>query len=75
MTERLLANLEEQIDFLRTSCALYDEGKEHEAKRIALSVRVLVHDTGAGESLLGQLGVKDKQEFVDTSQTLHTPLS
>jgi len=70
MTDRLLTLLSEQIDFLEASCSRYDEGAEHEAKRIALSVRVLVHDTDSSKSLLGLLGVKDTLEFVDTAQSM-----
>ena len=33
----------------------------------ATAIRVLVHDTSASRSLLGQLGVKDSLRFVDTS--------
>lgn len=60
--------LREQIDFIHASCERFDQGHRHEAKRIALSIRVLVNDSGSSQSLLGQLGLKDRLSFVDTSQ-------
>jgi hypothetical protein len=62
----LKRHLDEHIRFLRTSAELYDKGVTAEAKRLAVSVRVLVHDTQASKSLLGQLGMKGRQ-FVDTA--------
>ena len=64
---RLTGLLTEQIDFLRTSCERFDSGATHEAKRIALSLRVLLHDTKQGSvSLLQQLGLKGKMKLLDT---------
>src|SRR5687768_7122018 len=48
--------LEEQVDFLLVSAARYDAGAPIEAKRIALAIRILVHETAQSKSLLGQLG-------------------
>jgi len=42
---RLVGLLNEQLDFLQASCDRFDDGHRHEAKRIALSLRVLLHDT------------------------------
>lgn len=64
--EELKAHLEEQISFLRASADAYDSGFEGEAKRIAVAIRVLMHDTRNSTSLLGQLGLKSSQ-FLDTS--------
>ena len=63
----LRQKLDEQVGYLRTSAAAFDDGREEEASRLALSVRVLVHDTGASRALLSQLGVLDDLRFVDTS--------
>jgi len=41
----LLDYLREQITFLRNSIDSYDKGFEGEAKRLATTIRVLVHDT------------------------------
>jgi hypothetical protein len=68
--ERLRINLREQIDFIAASCARYDDGVESEGKRIALSLRVLVHDTDRSISILGLLGLKDSLRFVDTAHSL-----
>jgi hypothetical protein len=51
-------HLIEQIELLETSCELYDSGKINEAKRIAVCIRTLFHDTRNSKSLLGQLQKK-----------------
>ena len=58
-------HLERQIRYLRRSCALVDAGHEDEAQRIAVTLRVLLHDTRKSKSLLSQLGVKSTCQFVD----------
>lgn len=63
---RLEALLAEQYDFLRASAARFDDGHHHESKRLALTLRVLLHDTPKSASLLDQLGVKDTLMFVDS---------
>jgi len=65
-TEELDAHLGEHLQFLRASADAYDAGFDGEAKRIAVSIRVLVHDTGRSKSLLGQLERKN-QTFVDSA--------
>jgi hypothetical protein len=51
----LLVELGEQIEFLKRSAESYDNGFDGEAKRLALALRILVHDTKTSHSLLGQL--------------------
>lgn len=58
--------LEEQLEFLKLSCTSFDNGFTGEIKRLAVSVRVLVHDTNASTSLL-KLANKKTISFVDTS--------
>ena len=65
--EELLQHLTEQLRFLRTSAKLFDQGDRAEAKRLATTMRVLLHDTAKSHSLLGQLGLKDRL-FLDTAQ-------
>lgn len=62
----LEGHLKEQLAFMRTSAKSYDNGFKGEAKRLAVVVRVLVHDTGSSSSLLGQLNLK-AVSFCDTS--------
>ena len=57
---------EEHLAFLKASADAYDNGFNGEAKRLAVSIRVLVHDTSNSKSLLGQLGQKDVQ-FLDSA--------
>ncbi len=65
--EELQALLAEQVDHLEASSELYDKGRRHEAKRLATSIRVLLHDTSMSRSLLGLLELKDKLLFLDTA--------
>jgi hypothetical protein len=51
----LSEHLREHIGFLKRSSESFDTGFEDEAKRLAVSARVLLHDTRASRSLLGQL--------------------
>lgn len=48
-------HLAEHIGFLKLSANAYDLGQSGEAKRLAVSLRVLFHDTKNSHSLLGQL--------------------
>lgn len=47
---------ERQLNFLRRSCEAFDIGYTDEAIRIAVSLRVLFHDTGKSTSLITHLG-------------------
>ncbi|MEE4540643.1 hypothetical protein V2S66_01515 [Streptomyces sp. V4-01] len=67
----LLELLQENVGFLRSSAASFDAGFESEAKRLAVTVRVLVHDTAQSHSLLHQLGVKSQLGFVDTAERIN----
>jgi hypothetical protein len=66
-------HLRDQFDFLRSSASLFDAGHTAEAKRLAVSVRLLVHDTRVSSSLLGQLGLKSIL-FYDTASD-HNPMN
>ncbi|WP_155854588.1 MULTISPECIES: hypothetical protein [Micrococcaceae] len=65
--EELQTHLAEQIDFLRSACAEFDQGKPAYAKFAATTLRVLLYDGGRGRSLLRQLGLKDRIAFLDTA--------
>ncbi|MEW6655206.1 MAG: hypothetical protein AB1394_17290, partial [Bacteroidota bacterium] len=64
--EDLKKHLEEQIEFLKISSKSYDDGFKSEAKRLAVVIRVLLHDTGNSTSLLELLDKKNIQ-FYDTA--------
>jgi hypothetical protein len=51
-------HLRRQIKFIKNSCDLYDQGHIEEALRIAVSLRVLFHDTKRSVSLLEHLNSK-----------------
>jgi hypothetical protein len=56
LTKEELANhLKEQIDFMIASAIQFDNGFEGEAKRLAIAIRILVHDTSRCSALLTQL--------------------
>lgn len=67
----MLALLAENRDFMSASAASYDAGTEAEAKRLAVVIRVLVHQTGQSKSLLTQLKVQDKLNFLDTADPIN----
>jgi hypothetical protein len=71
--EDLDRHLQEQVEFLRSSSEVFDHGKQSEAKRLATSIRILLHDTGSSRSLLRQLEVKESLQFVDTSHPPDPP--
>jgi hypothetical protein len=60
-------HLGEQVSFLRASAQAFDASFEAEAKRLATSIRILVHDTRNSRSLIDQLGLKDDLRFEDTT--------
>jgi hypothetical protein len=65
--EELRARFIEQYDFLQRSASGYDAGSEGEARRLAVVLRILLHDSGSSHSLLSQLQVKDALRFEDTA--------
>lgn len=64
--DELLELLDEQLEFLKASACSFDNGFKGEIKRLAQSVRVLVHDTHSSTSLLSLIQKKSMQ-FLDTS--------
>lgn len=60
----LNSQLFEQLDFLASSSREFDAGKRHEAKRIANAICTIVHDKHRTVSILSQLAVKDRVQFV-----------
>lgn len=66
----LEADLSEQLQFLASSGRAFDHGDLAEAKRIALVIRVLVHDTVISHSLLAQLGIKDTLAWADSAPVI-----
>lgn len=61
----LEAHLQAHLGFLQRSADAYDSGFEDEAKRLAVSIRVLVHNTKSSQSLLTQLQ-RTSTMFYDT---------
>ena len=57
--DELFDHLKDQIAFMRQSASSYDNGFEDEAKRLAVVIRVLVHDTHKSTSLLTLLNKKN----------------
>lgn len=65
--QELLSHLKEQIQFIKKSATDFDNGDITEAKRIAVHIRTLVHDTKNSTSLLSQLGIKEKILFLNSA--------
>jgi hypothetical protein len=66
------AQLGRQIGFLERSCLAYGSGHQEEALRIAVSLRVLFHDTQSSVSLLTHLGVKASARVLSTFEPGYT---
>lgn len=64
--EQLLELFDEQIDYLEASNRLFDGGKIAEAKRLAVSLRVLFHNTRMSHALIHQLGFDQTLTWVAT---------
>ena len=63
---RLATKLREQLDFIETSCMVFDGGKTHEAIRIGTSLRTLFHEKSRSKSLLRQLVDGKKMRLLTT---------
>jgi hypothetical protein len=64
--EDLEQHLREEVQYLHNLTRDFDGGFEAAAKKMAGSIRLLVHDTRNSKSLLGQLGLLDIP-FYDTA--------
>jgi hypothetical protein len=67
MHGELLEKLNQQIGFLERSNKAFDAGDLDEALRMALHVRVLVHQTNKSHALVNQLGLENTLTWVDTA--------
>lgn len=61
----------EQLENLDASCDGFDAGRRAEAKRLAVSVRVICHQTPNSTSLLRHLGVDDMIKMIDSVPAEH----
>src|SRR5271156_2989077 len=52
-------HLQQQLNYIKRSAELYDEGEHDEAARIAVCLRVLLHDTKNSISLLTHMNSKN----------------
>lgn len=68
----LLEALAEQLEFLDLSCASFDAGNRSEAKRLALTVRVLCHTTKNSHGLLNLLGDESNVQMWDSLPEWHS---
>lgn len=66
--------LRRQLNFLRNSVSLYDEGCKEEAVRMAVVMRVLLHDTSNSVSLFNLLEVKYVLQIVTTAKSVESEL-
>jgi hypothetical protein len=69
--DELVEELKDQVGFLERSAESFDAGYEGEAKRLAATLRVLLHDHGkSSRSLLSQLDLKEGLQFLDTAEPI-----
>ncbi|MBK9434523.1 MAG: hypothetical protein IPN52_05180 [Micrococcales bacterium] len=69
--DRLVRDLAVQMEFLRRSCQSYDDGFEGEACRLAVTLRVLLHNTDQSAALLTQAEMLTEMTlFADSSQPI-----
>jgi hypothetical protein len=64
--------LRRQLSFIRNSAAAYDVGHTEEAIRIAVAIRVMMHDTLRSVSLLNQMGYKETIRLITTAKDVPT---
>lgn len=67
---RLSQRLTDVVAQMLRSVDAYEAGHADEARRMALSIRVLLHDTARQISLLSHLGVKQGMTFYDTASEI-----
>ena len=60
-------SLKAQLKLLTDYCNQYDAGNWEYVYPMSTALRVLLKDTKNCHSLLGQLGMKDKMQFVDSA--------
>lgn len=65
--QELIEQLGKQLGFIGRSSAAFDQGFEDEAVRLAVCIRVLVHDTDRSTSLLQHLWTKTKIDWWDSA--------
>jgi len=65
--EELERELQDQIYFLRKSSNEYDKGEKREAKRIATTLYILLHEGAQNRSLLKKLGLRTKLPLHSTA--------
>jgi hypothetical protein len=68
--DRFKEELSDQLGFIAKSSRFVDAGDDAEAKRIALALRILFHDTGNSVSLLRHLGAPT----ISMLSTMNSPL-
>lgn len=68
--QRLSQRLTDVVAQMLRSVDAYEAGHADEARRMALSIRVLLHDTARQTSLLSHLGVKEGMTFYDTASEI-----
>jgi len=64
--------LQRQLGFLKRSCEDFDAGQHDEGLRIAVSLRVIFHDTPASTSLLTHLGIRATAKVLTTFEPGYT---
>jgi hypothetical protein len=70
--QELLEHWNDQLGFIQSSAQQFDSGIENEARRIATSLRIMLHETSSSHSLIKQTGLKHNFQLW-SSAGLYTP--
>lgn len=74
MTCRTLKDqLRRQLRFIETSGTHFDDGNDDESIRVAMAIRVMLHNTRKSTSLLTQLGANDRVKLLSTVGAIAVP--
>ena len=65
--KELEQSLRNQLKFLNTYCRQYDAGNTEFVYPMSVALRVLLKDTRTCHSILGQMGLKDTMQFIDSA--------
>ena len=73
-SDRLKEKFRSCLGFIQRSCEDFDGGQRDEAVRIALQIRILIHDTPRSTSLLTHLDMKRQVMVLTTCVDIHAQM-
>lgn len=67
----LVTTLNDVVHDMESAGEKFDQGRRHEAKALAVDIRMLLHDTPKSPALISRLGLQDQLTWVDTAGVPH----